>query len=426
MSNFAMYLYISLWAISFYVHYKRTKYLGAGGTILLMFLVYSLISFFVYSTSDYTQKPLRVLPFIYLFGCIIVASMPVLKYNESKVVAIDPPSPTFIHVFTYLYLFCALIRIPEVFSNMSTGITLILMDSDAGSQLYNDAHFAREASGGISNLFAIFYNVFADASIILFFYYWIFFPKRRITIIVFAISIGVQVLSQVSMGLRTETTLKALSVFIAYITMRRFMTKQQRRKIAIIGGGFLGLVLAVLLALSLSRFGEKEGGVSSGTLSYIAMGNLEFNQSVWDVEGTRNGDRTANTFKALLGFDVPKDIQAVRSRYSRLGVDDGVFYTFVGDFVLDYGKFMTVILFTFFSSIFCRITRPQRRHIKMHQLIALYFVMCVVVQGGFYLFSYSFLSNLVILGFLVLYLIFWFDSNSKKIKHAVSQEELCI
>lgn len=418
MSLFALILYISLWMIAFFAHQRRIKYFGAGSAILLMFLFYSIASCYLFFTADsivFNQKPLRVLPFLYLFLCLIIASFPVLKYNEVSIVQIIPPTSSILHIFTYIYLFCALMRIPEVLSNLSTGITMILLDVDAGQALYEDAHYIGSSTGGISNLFAIIYNVFADASIIIFFYYLIYYPKRKILLYVFGISIVVQILTQISMGLRTETVTKSMSFVIAYITMRHFMQPQLRRKLLIIGGVFVGFLMVLLIALSLSRFGDREGGFESGTINYIGMGNLVFNESVWDAKGTRNGDRTANSFKTLMGFDgVPKNIEAVRSKYASVGVDDSVFYTFVGDFVLDYGLLMTPVIFILFSALFCRITTPRRGRLQMHQLIALYFVMCVVVQGGFYLFSYSFGNNLVIIGFIVLYLLFWLDSNSKK------------
>lgn len=415
MNTIALVSYSLLWVFAFYSHQRQTKYFGAGSAILLMFLIYSLISFYLFSISDSSYRTIRLVPFIYLFVCIIIASYPVLKYNEAEIKTIIPTPPIYIHVFTYIYLFCALIRIPEIISSLSSGITLILLDVDAGQDLYDNAHLISNTSG-ISNIFAIIYNVFADASIILFFYYWIFFPNRKITIIIFAISIIIQVLTQVSMGLRTETVLKALSVVIAYITMRRFMNAKQKRKSLIIGGVFIGLVLAAVIAVSFSRFDNNESvGIESGTLGYIGMGNLVFNEDVWYVNGTRNGDRTANTFKVLLGYkDVPKNIEAVRSKYSSLGVDDSVFYTFVGDFVLDYGLFLTPLIFMFFSIIFRKITKAHNHYIKLHQLIALFFVMNVVVQGGFYLFSYSFSNNLVILGYIALYLYFWVADNSKQ------------
>jgi len=408
-----LFVYITLWLITLIIHQKKKKYFGASSFVLASFLVYSIISFVWYNSISYSKPKLTLFPFVYLYVALIIACMPILKYNEKKISHFVHPSKHFVYGFVLIYVICALVQIPGIIGNMSNGITALLVNSDMGAEMYNELNkSSTRALGGISNIFAIFYNSFSDVSIIFFFYFWAFYPKMKKIILLLSFCLVVQILGSISMGGRTETTMKILSVIVAFVTMRHFLSEKQRRLSYICGAIFIGFVVLLFASLTISRFSERSEGIEGGTFYYVGQGNLNFNTHVLSETHVRNGDRTANTFKYLLGFDVPNGIQATRLKYGYMKIDDSIFSTFVGDFVLDYGPIITIILFVLFSTLFCHITRIRSGKIYMHQLIALYFCMCVVTQGGFYLFNYSFSRNLTILAFFILYIYFYIDSRA--------------
>ncbi len=408
-------VYSALWAFSLVHYLKRTKYLGAGVTILALYFVISICSIFAYSAS-YTDLELSLFPFIYLFGCLLIASQPVLRYNEGSVKEIDHPRTLFVDLFVILYILCALTQIPGVISRLSEGITQIVTDSAAGEELYRDAKFANQGvKGGASNMLMAFFNYFADVSFILFFYYWIRFPKRFFILLIFGGLIVFQVLNAISNGLRSGTVLKIMSLFIAFVTMRRFMSRNQKRIVYVIGGSFLFFAVGVVLIVTYSRFVEAYNQeIGNSLVDYIGQCNINFNEYVLDNEVIRNGDRTANLFKRMIGFDIPTDYLTLRSKYKQMKIGDESFTTFVGDLVLDYGPYLTIIFIVLFSIYFCFITRIRKGKLGMHQLIALYFAMCVLVQGSFYLFAYSFNDNYKILAFVLVYYYFYVEKHSRK------------
>lgn len=408
-------VYSALWFFSLVHYLKKTKYLGAGVTILALYFVISICSFFAYSAL-YTDLELSLFPFIYLFGCILIASQPVLHYNEGSVKEIDHPRAIFVDLFVILYIFCALTQIPGVISRLSEGITQIITDSAAGEELYKDAKFEYQGvKGGASNLLMAFFNHFADVSFIVFFYYWIRFPKRIFVLLIFGGLIVFQVLNAISNGLRSGTVLKIMTLFIAFVTMRRFMSRNQKRIVYIIGGVFAFFVVGVVLIVTYSRFVEVYNQeMGSSLVDYIGQCNINFNEYVLDNKVIRNGDRTANLFKRMIGFDIPSDYLTLRSKYKQMKIGDESFTTFVGDIVLDYGPILTILLIVIFSLYFCSITKLKNNRLSMHQLIALYFAMCVLVQGSFYLFAYSFQDNYKILSFILMYFYFYIEKYSRK------------
>jgi oligosaccharide repeat unit polymerase len=172
------------------------------------------------------------------------------------------------------------------------------------------------------------------------------------------------------------------------------------------------IILAISIAipflmLSISRFGERDGGLLGGLVYYIGEAPYYFNQFALDSGELRHGDRTCNIFKQLIGMPAPEGIFGVRSAYPTIKMDDSIFSTFVGDFVLDFGGVTTALLFIIFSIVFSRLTRTNAPNtIPFHRLILVYFAMSVCMQGGMYLFNYSFEGNLQILAILFFYVIF--------------------
>ncbi|HQP81132.1 MAG TPA: hypothetical protein PLK20_06495, partial [Paludibacteraceae bacterium] len=66
--------------------------------------------------------------------------------------------------------------------------------------------------------------------------------------------------------------------------------------------------------------------------------------------------------------------------------------------------------FIIFTVIFVKKTRADNNRLHFHQLLMLYFVLCVCVQGSFYLFSYSDVGgNLKMIFMLMLYVYFKLD-----------------
>ena len=168
--------------------------------------------------------------------------------------------------------------------------------------------------------------------------------------------------------------------------------------------------MAILLAISLpiaaitvSRFGDKATGVGGFVAWYVGQGSLYFNNSALEAGGTRNGDRTFNLAKRLIDSSTPKNFVERRDKYHNLKIDDDIFSTFVGDFTIDFGPIVAVVIFVIFNGYVIIKSRTRDNKIEVHQLLLLFFTMCVCMQGGMALFSYSDTGNLRIITIFSLY-----------------------
>ena len=157
-------------------------------------------------------------------------------------------------------------------------------------------------------------------------------------------------------------------------------------------------------AITVSRFGDRAGGTVTSFLNwYIGQGSLYFNNYGLNPGGTRNGERTANLFLRIIKSDVPKNYVERRQKYPNLEIDDYYFTTFVGDFTIDYGPIIAVIIFLAIYGWMYYKTKTRTDSITLHQLLLLYITMCVSMQGGMYLFNYSDTANLKIITYIFLY-----------------------
>ncbi len=411
-SNLYILFYVFLWVLTFLIYQKRRKYVGASSIILLSYIIYAISSVLLYNSPLYNAYygELKFWPFIYLYLLLLIANLPALKFYEERI-KLQKPSLLLINIFSIVYIISALFRIPDIFANIRQGIFLLLMDSSGGEDLYYSTHdIVRSNIGGISNIFAIIYNIFTDVAILIFFYYITLPKKNKYILLGYFIAIFVSVLSPLSQGLRTGVIMLSFNIIIAYFLFKPLMSDRIKKYVTLIGSIVACFIAVLLISLTISRFANRTEGAGGSTLSYIGQANLNFDVNALNAGGTRNGDRTCNTFKQLLGFDnIPQNIEETRIRYAHMKLDDSRFSTLVGDFVLDFGPILTVLLFCLFSTIVCFKTKARKQTLKFHQLILIYFSMIIPMQGGMYLFYYSYGGNLVILAFAFTYFLFKFD-----------------
>lgn len=405
-------IYIALLIWILWRHQRKTEgRWGIGSYILLSYILYPIIGalWFFDPYRVYGEiEPLRLFPFLYLAALEWIALRPVLNYDRNDIQQIEPPTMLFLNAFAVIYILCTLLQIPHIVANIADGLRTIMIDTAAGADMYYDSQSLDSNYDGVAtNLPAIFFNIFSPLAFILFVYYLSLGRKHLWAIIGFGLCILIKSFYSLSNGQRTEAAMSVVNIFVAYIALKPILSEQIKRYVrsALI---ILGISITIpFIALTISRFGEKQGGATGGLVYYIGEAPYYFNDYALDAGGTRHGDRTCNVFKKLIGMSSPNGIFDVRETYPTLKMDDSIFSTFIGDFVLDFGGTMTAILFIIFSILFTRLTPPNApNRLPFHRLILIFFAMSVCMQGGFYLFNYSFEGNLQILAIIVFYVFF--------------------
>ena len=387
---------------------------GIGSYILLSYVLYPIIGAFWFFDQDNIYgdiEPLKLFPFIYLAVLQWIAVRPILQYDRNHIQQIEQPSMSFLNIFAAIYIVCTLLQIPHIIANIADGIRNIMVDTAAGEDMYLESQVEDSSyDGSVGNLTAIIFNIFSPLAFILFFYYMTLGRKYLWAIIGFGLCVLIKSFHSLSNGQRTEVTMSVINIFVAYVALKPILSDRIKRYVRIVLTVLAVSITIPFIALTISRFGEKQGGATGGLVYYIGEAPYYFNNYALDAGGTRHGDRTCNVFKKLIGKPSPNGIFDVREAYPMLKMDDSIFSTFIGDFVLDFGATTTAIIFILFSILFTRLTPTNGpNQIPFHRLILIYFAMSVCMQGGFYLFNYAFEGNLQILAIFVFYVFFGLD-----------------
>lgn len=412
-------IYILLWSITCYRYYRKVKF-TTGTIILLSYLVYAVLSLFLFDNSYYgsNYKELTLFPFIYLYGMLYVFLIPIFRYEQRNVIKVKIPSNRLVNIFLIVYGICSLVILPNTIASLREGLTLLFLDASGGAELYRMAQesVSSRVAGvaGIYGLFAIVHNIFSDVALFVISYYLTTKNKNKYLLLLLAVVVISDLLYPISKGARTDLVMKFFALIMALSIFYPYYYKQLKKSVKKVFIIISIIILIPFIAITISRFGERDGGTGGGMLSYIAQAPLNFNNYALDNGGIRNGDRTINLFKQFAGLNPPEDIDEVRFKYSNHKMNDSIFSTYVGDFVLDFGPLATVVVFIVLSSIFYGIIRIRNKTISFHSLIVIYYIACVAMQGGMYLFYYSFMQNLQILSFIFMYIVFYIDSCNQK------------
>ena len=399
-------VYALAWAYTFFRHQKTCSGgFGAGSFILLTYLLFAIAAVFLYAGNANMFGEMHLLQFVYLYGLLLVGLLPVLSYDRANITDITPPSEIVIISFSIVYAVCTILYIPVSVSHIKDGITALLVDQSAGIDIYNERLDSWQTENySVSNVFSIIYNIFSDCAILVYFYYLTMAKRKKIILSVLSFAVFSSVFLALVESNRTQATFAVLSITVSYFMFRRFYG-DRIKKIARVTAISLGSVVAALfLVVTISRFGDKDEGATGSILYYTGQAPLYFNRFAFDLGGVRYGDRTINLFKKMLGFEAPTGIFDTRMKYEDMAANDSVFTTYIGDFVMDFGPWLTPILVIWFSVMVFLLIRPNDESIEFHKLIPLHFVMNVCVKGGMYLFCYPFMLNLTIFAYLFFYL----------------------
>ena len=403
--------YFLIWVVTFVVYHWKFHNIDAGSAIIGSYVIYAIFSIITLNKpilyfDYYDFKPLTLFPFIYLYIMLMMALSPAIYHHYNPVNNIVPIHSKLLHILSIAMILCALILLPHILMNFQDGIVKLITDTDAGKDAYSEQlEEASNVGGAVSNIPAIFFNACSEIAIFICFYFLTFKKKPIWLILGLGLCMVVAVLQPIMAGQRGPVMYMVSTIFLAYMLFRRFLSKMINRVVNITGIIAVIIVIVPVAAITISRFSTmKQSTVTDYVNWYIGQGNIYFNNYGLDDNGIRYGDRTINLLKRLIDPNASQNFMDRRAYYHNLYVNDDIFTTFVGDFTIDFGPVVAFLIFVVFNVMVLRGIQTKNKEMKLHQLLLLYFTMCVCMQGGMSLFSFSDTANLKIVCFLMLYL----------------------
>lgn len=412
--------YTLLWIVTLILKLKSYKKWGASSILYFSLAVYGALSIYLYIDEEIDEE-ITLFPLLYLYIMFYIAARPIEQYDKKNILGVEPPrNENVLTLITVFYIFIALIQAPTIITNISDGIKIIMLDSVGGAELYSESKQETVSyDGSVSNIFSVVYNILSPLLFLLLFYYLSKEKIRKKLVIGLLFCVIIEFLSGIAKGQRTGATMMFMSFIITYFAFKSFLPLRLVRYIRNVGL-ILGLMILIPFSfITISRFSETEKGVSGALTHYVGQSVVNFDLYAFSANGTRDGDRTCNTFKHILGISgTPKGMMETRQKYSYMKLDDGSFSTLVGDFVLDFGPFLSFFLFMFSSLFFLGATQFKGKYIPFHKMILCYLVMIICMQGGMYLFNFSYKGNLSLIAIFLFYIIFRTDYHTKQVYNA--------
>lgn len=413
-------IYFLVWVATLVWYQRKNNVWDGGSAIIISYIIYAIFS--IMSLNDLlfamTYEPLQVFPYIYLYFMLMLALSPTIFDHLHKPEEIEDPKTQMLKYIAILCVVCGFCLIPDIISNFSTGLVKLFTDTDAGEDAYAESAEGRDDAGsGITNIPAIIFNASTDIAIFIFYYFLTLKKKNVILIAALGFVVFLSMLVPVMHGQRSNTAISVMTLILGFFTFQVYYTKKIKTIARNIGIAALILISLPVLAITMSRFGDRAGASAGQFVNwYLGQSSLYFNNYGLDAGGSREGTRTCNLLLRVIDPKTPKNYNERRAKYHNMKVDDHIFTTFVGDFTIDFSPTIAVVIFVVFNGTVLLLLRKKdddtgegeegtdsHKRIKLHQMLLLYFTQCICMQGGMYLFAYSDTQGLKIVTFLMLY-----------------------
>lgn len=405
--NILCIFYLMLWVLTLAWYQYKSHTVDAGTAIMSTYIVYAIFSLISLNDDFFSiaYNPLKLFPFIYLYVMLMIALSPTIFHHLNPSDKIENPNSRILLVTAVIAIVMAFFRVPEIISDFNDGIKLF-SDVDAGNDAYmKQLEKTSEQGSTIKNLFGVIDNALTDIVVFLFFYFLTLKKKNYWILGGLLFSIFNGIIIPILHGQRGSIIACVLTVIVGYMLFKRYLSNRVNRVFKVFGISCLIAISLPIIAITMSRFGENRAGAGGILNWYIGQGNLYFNNYGLDAGGIRNGDRTFFLVKlAVNPEETPKNYFERREKYHNLKIDDYWFYTFVGDFTIDFGPVYAFIIFVVFNILVILLTLPRDKTMKVYQLLLLYFSMCICMQGGMTLYSYADYVGLRVVVLLMLYI----------------------
>lgn len=400
--------YLALWVVTFVWYHYGKKQLDGGSAVMGSYILYAVFTIITLNDEyfDITYEHLRIFPFVYLYVMLMLALLPAISIHFSDVREIENPHSRTLLIPCVLLVVCICVQIPTLLSNFDSNFLSLFLDSDAGKDAYMEGlEKAGDSGSVIRNLPAVIYNMLYDCCVFLFFYFITLKEKKPFFLAALFLSILIGMMIPVMNGQRGSVIKSGFTIVAGYMLFRQFISRRLNRIVQAAGVIVVIIVALPIIAITVSRFSDRKASAEASGFVYwyVGQANIYFNNYALDAGGTRNGDRTMNMFKRVISSDVPKNYVERRDKYGNLNIDDHWFTTFVGDFVIDFGPVGAFVIFVAFNACLLFHIRPRDGTVRLHELLLVYFSLCVSLQGGMTLFMYSDTSNLTIVVMALLY-----------------------
>ena len=401
MSSLYLCLYLGLWIISFAflkMYFKNSLRLGI--LFIVVYGISALAAVWVVNQSLYYKMDIYrydIVSFdglLFLFVVLILFATPLflIRTDNIKYVYLAPRGffknrwkEYFIYCSVILFIIVALIscygRLPYV-----TAMQSALTSFDAGGfdkGVYGEENHPVFRSNSFFRMSFGFFWSLKDVMLCFSFYFAVK-GRKKIASILFLLSFFLPILFGIFDGARQQIMAEIMTFSITYFLFRESISNESRKRIKKVGVFVLGILLALAFFITVMRFGDDPNVALFWIFRYLGEPALNFASQLFEHQsGIAYG---LSCFPTWFGIDFPYRSQIVAQL---TGVQAFIFYTFIGDFMLDIGAKAVLILGVIISlvSFVSGFFRVRNYSLSMGKLI-LFQTWAILCIHGVFFFQY--------------------------------------
>lgn len=347
---------------------------------------------------------------------IMLVCQPLLSLQKKSIKCITPPNQRLFKIVCISIIVFSFVSLPRTITLIKENLFSIILDNTMGAELYESSSMAQvNKSTSQFNIIAILGGVCGNIAIVFFMYYLITKHKNKIILWGLGISSLIGPIGSIANGGRFMLAVFIFNSTFLFIFIRQFIKPALRKRITRFFITFGLLLLVPFVALTLSRNkGDSDMAIQMAE-SYLSQGVLNFNNYGLDPGGNRQGDYTAVVFKYAAQMRPAMYYNGRINKYWRMKLNESKFYTFVGDFTLDFGPIIAFVIFVILSIIANILIKPSNGTISFSQYILIYLIIATAI--GYFQFTLGREEgNLNLIALLIIALIFKLKNDIDKRK----------
>lgn len=333
---------------------------------------------------DVKYEKLSILPYVFLFICFCISLFPIVKCQKRMENTI--PCMTFSLFDKIIWVFVLLSLIP-FYENMRYVISSYgAIDTSGLADMYNDKMYGDgikvtwlSSLGMIGNSLD---GIFIQLLVFIPFYFLTREKINKYLLLFSFLPVLNHVLFQLASSGRGFATQFLLDAVFLILLFRKQIPSTRLKKLKLVSLVVIPCFFLLLSILTLARGNSSNKGVETSITVgyYVAKSHLDFNESLWTIRKHTEGDNSFGFVKNLIGLDVPKDKNAYWN-YSKTGIIPSLFYTYIGDWYMDFGAIITIILFIIWSFVSLKIFTRVKTSATLLPFF-MYFVFCEILING--------------------------------------------
>ena len=411
-------LYAAIWFIIFGIYYFKYRTIGIVGIILLFYGFSALTSIYFFNHAASPIKNIRIEPILYIISCVLISLAPLFIHAKSiSRISIAKYVDNNGYIQYFLLFSSPIIAwaLVELLLNVTNTGTSSLVSIYENRELKLRTSEIGHICVGYTRLFEYLWPIL--------FFYCIslrgFYAKIAYVALLGTFCMCIDGYLSAS---RASIVRQVMYFAIIFYLCKNRLPYKFVSSFEKVGITLLCIISSFLLLITVSRFsiGNTQVDLLTWMSLYPGEGVMRFCQYVWDLCQVSSGDTNFAYIKDMLGLDTYTNLLDRRDYYEfRLGIPTSIFYTYIGDICIDFGKYWALLFFCLLSvGINMLISTSVRRRCYTFvdiYLLGLYILM--IVYGVMYFFCKTYIAqSRVIISLIIILLMQAFLLQRKPIK----------